>query len=75
MKKNELLDLKTKSVDEMKRMLLDLQDEIGKAKIARALNKEKNTNLVKNKKKQIARIMTFMSMKGQEIVKEVAKNG
>ena len=53
MKKNDLTDLKTKSIDELKRKLLDLRVEVDKAK-SEMINKvsakggsssaEKNTN-------------------------------
>lgn len=63
MKKNEITDLKTKTVDELRRQLLDLREEVAKMHTDRTLKKLTSTSLVKNKKKDIARVLTFLSMK------------
>lgn len=63
MKKNDIRNLKMNTADELKRLLLDLSNEIDKLKTDRFLGKIKNTNIIKNKKKDIARILTFLSMK------------
>ncbi len=73
MKRNDREDLKTKTIDELKRILRDLEDEIVKLKVDQSLKKlstkggsapgGKNTNEIKNKKKYIARALTFLSMK------------
>ncbi len=63
MKKNEITDLKTKTMDELKRMLSDFREEIDQNKKDASLGKVKNSNFVKNKKKDIARVLTFLSMK------------
>ena len=63
MKKNELADLKGKTIDELKRFLLDAREELGKLKIDMSLGKNKNLNQTRNKRKDIARILTILSMK------------
>jgi ribosomal protein L29 len=63
MKKNDIRDLKTKSVDELRRMVSDIKSELGIVSINKTLKKVKNTNELKNKKVAIARILTFISMK------------
>jgi len=66
MKKNDIADLKSKTVDELTRMLLDLREEVEKLKKEDLLKKTKNSNLVKMKKKDLARVITFLSMKKVE---------
>lgn len=63
MKKNDIQDLKTKNVDELKRILSDFQGEISKLSVDKSLGKLKNTNQIKNKKKDVARVLTFLSIK------------
>ena len=66
MKKNDIADLKSKTVDELTRMLLDLREGVEKLKKEDLLKKTKNSNLVKMKKKDLARVITFLSMKKVE---------
>lgn len=70
MKRNDIQDLKTKTEEELRRTLSDIRDKVGALSIDKSLGKLKNTNEIKNKKKDIARILTFLSMK-----REVHKNG
>jgi len=63
MKKNELADLKGKTIDELRRLLLDAREELGKLKIDMSLGKSKNLNQTRNKRKDIARILTILSLK------------
>lgn len=70
MKKNELTDLKGKTIDELKRLLLDAREELGKLKIDMFLGKNKNLNQARNKRKDIARILTILSMKQSVFAKE-----
>ncbi|MBI4092170.1 MAG: 50S ribosomal protein L29 [Candidatus Levybacteria bacterium] len=63
MKRNELTDLKGKTIDELKRLLLDAREELGKLKIDMSLGKSKNQNQTRNRRKDIARILTILSMK------------
>ena len=70
MKKNELTDLKGKTIDELARLLLDARDELGKLKIDMFLGKRKNLNQARNKRKDIARILTILSMKAASVPEE-----
>lgn len=63
MKKNELIDLKSKTKDELTKLLYEAREEIGKFKIELSMNKSKNVNQMRNKMKQVARILTFLSLK------------
>jgi ribosomal protein L29 len=63
MKKKQIDELKTKTVDELKVALIDIREEIGKIKTNSSLKQEKNTNILKNKKKEMAKILTFLTMK------------
>lgn len=63
MKKKQLDELKTKTIDELKIALSDLRDEVGTIKTNVSLGREKNTNMLKNKRKEMARILTFLTMK------------
>lgn len=62
MKKNDLADLKGKTEGELKRMLLDFKNNVAKERVNKA-SKSKNTNFIGNAKRDIARIMTVLSMK------------
>ena len=70
MKKNELADLKGKTVDELARLLLDAREKLSKLKIDMSLGKNKNLNQARNKRKDIARILTILSMKQSSFAKE-----
>lgn len=63
MKKKDLLELKTKPKDELKRMIVDIKSEIGKLNIEQSLKKLKNTNAIKDKKRDIAVLLTILSLK------------
>lgn len=67
MKKKELEELKMKTIEELKRFVVDLRDEVGKLKIEKGLGKLADTNAIKNKNKAIARALTFLSMKSVQI--------
>ena len=67
MKRNDLNDMKTKTVDELKRMLLDSREALIKATHEASVSEVKNTNTAKNIKKNIARILTFLSIKEETI--------
>ena len=63
MKRNDIVDLRSKTHDELRRMLEDLKSELLQIKKDQAMGKTKNTNAAKNKKKDVARVLTFLSMK------------
>ena len=68
MKRNDVVDLRTKTIDELKRIALDLREEIMRAKTEKLLGKVKNTNITKNKKKDVARVLTILHMKSKIVV-------
>lgn len=70
MKRNDINDLKTKSRDELTRMLIDFRGGLLKSTHEGSIGNVKDTNAVKNTKKKIARILTFLSMK-QNVEQEV----
>ena len=63
MKKNELTDLKAKTEDELNRMLIDLRSEVSKISQDKVLGKLKDTNAIRNKQKDIARVLTMLTIK------------
>ena len=67
MKKKELEELKMKTIEELKRFVVDLRDEVGKLRIEKGLGKLTDTNAIKNKNKAIARALTFLSIKSVKI--------
>ena len=73
MKRNDLTDLKTKSIDELRKKLLDLREEINKARSDMSRDKIKNTNFFRSKKKEIAQVLTFLSIK--DIVSAAKEKG
>lgn len=73
MKRNEINGLKTKSVDELRRILLDLRENQLKLAVEKSLKKVKDTNAAKRTKRDIARVLTFLSMK-MAIEVQVIKN-
>jgi ribosomal protein L29 len=79
MKKNDVVELRSKTHDELSRMLMDLRNETQVMNMEEIKGRARNTNAIRNKKKDIARVLTFMKIK--EIVavnaapKEVKNNG
>ncbi len=71
MKKNDIVELRSKTRDELLRMLTDLREEVQKMGIDKAQGKLKNLNAVKRKKKDVARVLTFIKMKTEVITEEV----
>lgn len=76
MKRNDVVELRTKGTDELRRMLLDLREEVARLATQDSIDQAsgktgtKNTNAVKNKRRDIARVLTFLSMKQEvEVVK------
>jgi len=66
MKKNDIMDLRSRTGDELRRMALDLREEIVMMKKDDAMSKVKNTNAERNKRKDLARVLTFLSIKGEQ---------
>jgi len=71
MKKNDLIDLKTKTVDELRRTLADMSGDIAKLKIDKVAGKSVNLSAIKTKRHDIARVLTFIKMKSYSDNQEV----
>lgn len=63
MKKNEKVELATRTKDELVKSLRDLRTEIGQLSVAMKMRKVENTNMMRQKKKDVARILTILQMK------------
>ena len=61
MKKTTKIELKTKTKEELIKNLKDVRKEISKLSLDISLQKEKNTALLKTKKKEVTRILTFLN--------------
>ncbi len=61
MKKTVKEELKTKTKEEMVKSLKDLRAKISKMSLDISMQKEKNTALLKTKKKEVTRILTFLN--------------
>ena len=61
MKKTTKIELKTKTKEELLKSLKDIRSEISKLSLDISLQKEKNTALLKTKKKEVTRILTFLN--------------
>lgn len=61
MKKQIKDELKTKTKEELLKSLKDIRSEISKLSLDISLQKEKNTALLKTKKKEVTRILTFLN--------------
>ena len=61
MKKQVKEELKTKTKEELIKNLKDTRSEIAKLSLDMSLQKEKNTALLKTKKKTVTRILTFLN--------------
>lgn len=62
MKKQIKEELKTKTKEELIKQLKDVRNEISKLSLDISLQKEKNTALLKTKKKEVTRILTLLNM-------------
>lgn len=63
MKRKDLANLKSKSVNELETFVRDLSVQINKAQMDLVSRKAKNTNTVKNLKKTFAQALTFKKEK------------
>lgn len=71
MKKKDLQALKSKSIKELRKMVLDKKKEANEAFIKTKAGQEKNLKKVKNLRKDIAQILTLI--KEKEIIEEEGK--
>lgn len=63
MKKKDRNDLKTKELKDLNKILGDLRKDLTKEKIELKMGNTKNVHATKNIKKQIANVLTFMTLK------------
>lgn len=63
MKKKELNELKAKSIAELTRKLTELQKEKVNTQLELKMGKLKNVHLIEQKRKEIAKIKTILSLK------------
>lgn len=56
-------ELQTKTIEELIKDLRDLRSEVAKLSVEMVTGKITNVNLMRGKKKDIARILTFISQK------------
>lgn len=70
MKIKEIKQLKDKSKEELKTLLEQIREELFNLLLSHNLKKLKNTRLIFNKRKDIARIMTILQ--GKELNNEKA---
>jgi len=66
MKKQIKDELKTKTIEELVKSLKDLRKEVSKMSLDISMKKETNTALLKTKKKEVTRILTFLTQKKVE---------
>jgi len=66
MKIKEVKELHQKTKEELLKILKDLTEEIEKLRIDLSTNKLKDTNVIKEKKKDVARILTILKEKETE---------
>lgn len=59
MKRKDITELKNKTQEELDKMATDLSVQITKLQMELRTRKSKNTNVVKNLKKDLARILTI----------------
>lgn len=62
MKKQVKEELKAKTKEELIKNLKDLRAEISKISLKISLKREKNTALLKTKKKEVTRTLTFLNL-------------
>lgn len=70
MKSKEIKELQNKSIEELNTLATDLRNNIGQLQIDKSLGKVKNVNEKRQKQKDLARVLTFLTPKMKE-----AKNG
>jgi ribosomal protein L29 len=68
MKKEQKKELRTKTTDELLKELRDMRSEVAKLTIDMKIGKVENTNALYRKKKDIARVMTYLSEKKEEAI-------
>jgi len=64
--KKEIKELRQKTIKELEGEISNLRQEIAKLKIEAKVNPLKNTNFLRKKKKQLARLLTVLTEKKEE---------
>jgi ribosomal protein L29 len=67
MKREQKKELRAKTADELIKELRDMRSEVSKLKIDMKTGKATNTNALYRKKKDIARVMTYLGEKKMEV--------
>lgn len=67
MKRNAFKELKTRTVEELNKMLYDLRIELTKIMVQLKAGKMKDVSLAGKKRKEIAQFLTTISEKNKEI--------
>ncbi len=67
MKKEQKKELRAKTADELIKELRDLRAEVSKLSIDMKTGKVEDTNKLYRKKKDIARVLTYLSEKPREV--------
>lgn len=70
MKASEKKELRSKTVDELIKELKDLKSEVAKMSIDMKTGKIEDLNKLYRKRKDIARVMTYLSIKTKTEIKE-----
>lgn len=63
MKKNQIKELVAKSKEELVKTAIDLKIEIGKIRIQQNSGKMRNVSLLREKRKDLSRILTMVRLK------------
>ncbi len=63
MKKKEFKDLETKTEAELAKLVVDLRGQVTKVKLDLAARRLKNTNVIKNLRRDLARNLTVLRQK------------
>lgn len=63
MKKKELSQLRTKSIDELAKTAAQLNEEIAQLSLEVKVGKHKNVRTIKNKRRELAQVLTVLREK------------
>lgn len=66
MKKNDIQKLKENNINELRKDLVKTRESLGKLRFEKVNGKVKNMQLIREAKKKIARIETFITLKENE---------
>lgn len=72
MKKNELVELHSKTVDELHKEIDDLRKQLNELRLDYSLNKEKNTAKKKELGRVLAQNLTVLSEKNKNVIQSAS---